>query len=84
MKVDELKVLDLIIADIESAKRLPGFKKFEDLIKRLGFEMARLYRKVACDAGLAEKRNKTAHSPAGMTWTHEARELRRQKRIKPK
>ena len=70
MEVDPVKVLERILVDIEKPKRLRNFKSFAALVRSEGsLEKARSYRKVACDAGLAERRNNTAQHPSGLTWT---------------
>jgi hypothetical protein len=80
MEDDPVKVLERILIDMESAKRLRSFKSFSSLIKSEGsLEKTRLYRKVACQAGLAKTCNKTARHPRGMIWTSEAHGLRKKR-----
>jgi len=76
--IDDMRILDRIIDDIKTPKRLRAFKSFEALIRKEGsVEAARRYRKIACQTGLARRCNKTAKRPAGMVLLQEARELRK-------
>jgi hypothetical protein len=76
--LDPMKVVDRIIADIQAPKRFRRFVSLANLEKKEGsLKKAKFYRTVACDLGLANRRNEKNNRPGGMIWTDEALKLRR-------
>jgi hypothetical protein len=83
---EDVLMLDRILEDVTSKRKLRIFKSFDSLLRQTGdLALARRYRRVAVIKGLARQVNRTSVRPSGLEWNrNEVFKLRQMPKEKAK